>query len=109
MGDNTMRPFKEQIMKRELMRGVALATAVLLGGCAMLPPRPEPPMGAAVRATMARQIADPAASERTDSSEGLEGPAAAGSMQDYHRSFSEPKKPSSPFGSIVIESPGAGK
>jgi hypothetical protein len=104
-----MTQLKKRAPANRLLFSVALlAIGMAMGGC-LLPPRPEPPMGAAVRATMARQIADPAASERTDSSEGLEGMAGAGAIQDYHRSFSEPKKPSSPFGSIVIESSGSGK
>jgi predicted metal-binding membrane protein len=75
------------MMTRVKLLVMALAWGLLMGGCMM--PHSSPLIGSAVRAATARQIADPAASDRVDSSTGLDGRAGANLIDRYENSFGE--------------------
>jgi hypothetical protein len=75
------------MMTRVKLLVMTLAWGLLMGGCMM--PRSSPSNGLAVKAATARQIADPAASDRADSSMGLDGRAGASLIDRYEHSFGE--------------------
>lgn len=71
--------------------GAALAVvSALLAGCAPLAPRWESGFGTSVRASVAAQVADPAAARNLQPVTGLDGRAAEGVQSRYERSFSVP-------------------
>ena len=73
------------------MACVALA-GMLLCGCGTAPPF-DRQFGASVRANVAAQVLDPAATANTDPAFGMEGGAAAIAHGRYQESFKEPEKP----------------
>ncbi|MES2322095.1 MAG: hypothetical protein V4633_07530 [Pseudomonadota bacterium] len=67
-----------------------LALSTLLGGCAVSSPQFEANFGNSVRATVASQVADPAAVRNTDPVTGLDGRAAQMAQIQYEKSFAKP-------------------
>lgn len=71
--------------------GAALAVlTAALAGCMPVAPYWQANFGNSVRATVASQIADPAAARNTSPVTGLDGRAAEGAQTRYERSFSTP-------------------
>lgn len=71
--------------------GAAVAVlAATLAGCAPVAPRFERSFGDSVRASVASQIADPAAVRNANPVAGLDGAAAKGALTQYEKSFSAP-------------------
>ena len=71
--------------------GAALAVlSAVLAGCAPVAPRWESSFGTSVRASVAAQVADPAAARNTNPVNGLDGRAADGVQSGYERSFALP-------------------
>jgi len=77
------------------LRLLGMVLGLLLSGC-MMPPQTKP-MGTAERVTMARQIADPKASNRMDSSLKLDGRAGATAIQRYYLGFEGNKTQAAPY------------
>lgn len=73
----------------QLGAAVAVLSAVL-AGCAPVAPRWESSFGNAVRASVASQVADPAAARNASPVTGLDGAAAEAAHRQYVRSFSVP-------------------
>lgn len=67
-----------------------LALSTLLGGCAATSPQWEANFGNSVRATVASQVADPAAVRNAEPVTGLDGRAAQAVQIQYEKSFSKP-------------------
>jgi type IV pilus biogenesis protein CpaD/CtpE len=73
--------------------GTTLALAALLAGCAHPAYRQDSgdgPAGAAVRATMAAQIADPTAARKPNPAIGLDGNSARAAIQRYEQAQAVP-------------------
>jgi hypothetical protein len=71
--------------------GPALAVlAAALAGCMPVAPTWQANFGNSVRATVASQIADPAAARNSNPVAGLDGRAAEGAQTRYEHSFSTP-------------------
>jgi len=97
-------------MKRIRLAVALLMYGTLLAGCTTatadflaIGPPATPRVGAAVSATVARQIADPVAGARDDSSQGLNGRGAKRGMDGYANGFSD--KSPTPQPSILIQTP----
>jgi type IV pilus biogenesis protein CpaD/CtpE len=73
--------------------GAALALLAALAGCAPSTPRWESSFGNAVRATVAAQVADPAAVRNRNPVSGIDGDAAKAAHTRYARSFGTPSVP----------------
>jgi hypothetical protein len=80
-------------MKPRHVLWMVMLAGLFLGGCA---PHFDPRMGTAVRAAEARQVADPAASDRADAGTGLDGRAGANGMERYEQGFTGEKPSISP-------------
>jgi hypothetical protein len=80
-------------MSRVKLLGPALAWGLLVSGCMM--PQSSPHIGAAVRAAVARQMANPVAGDREDPATGLDGRAGVNVMEHYEQSFPVQRTPSS--------------
>jgi type IV pilus biogenesis protein CpaD/CtpE len=65
--------------------------ALALSGCAATTPNWDRQFGNAVRATLASQVADPAAARNTNPVSGIDGRAARASQEHYARSFAQPQ------------------
>jgi hypothetical protein len=85
MGVNTM--------KHQHFFWLVMLAGFFLGGCA---PHFDTRMGTAVRAAEARQVADPAASDRADAGTGLDGRAGANGMERYEQDFKGTKQSTAP-------------
>jgi len=78
-------------MNTRLIKGAALAVLTAsLGACAQVAPRWESSFGNTVRASLASQVANPAAVRNTNPVAGLDGRAAEGVQAQYEHSFSVP-------------------
>jgi type IV pilus biogenesis protein CpaD/CtpE len=73
----------------KLGAGLAMLAAVL-AGCAPVAPRWESNFGNSVRATVAAQVADPAAARNANPVVGIDGRAAEHAEERYLRSFAVP-------------------
>ncbi|CAN7664353.1 hypothetical protein LJR289_005144 [Pseudoduganella sp. LjRoot289] len=87
-------------------RTAAIACCLLLPACASQAPAPAvppaapvPAFGAATRAVLAQQIADPDAASRTrnPAAAGMDGRAAGQAQGRYQKSFTEPPAQQSSF------------
>jgi hypothetical protein len=74
------------------LRAAALATTLLLSGCASTTPSWENNFGASVRSALALQTIDPAAAAAAQANPviGIDGRAARAAQQRYESSFSTP-------------------
>jgi len=68
-----------------------LVSAALLAGCASSTPLADRQFGASVRATMASQVADPAAVRNANPATGLDGAAASAAHASYVKTFAAPE------------------
>ena len=66
---------------------IAAAPALLLSACAATTPQNDARFGQSVRATLASQVADPAAVRNTEPVNGIDGRAARAALQRYEHSF----------------------
>jgi type IV pilus biogenesis protein CpaD/CtpE len=66
---------------------VTAALALLLPACAATTPHNDAHFGQSVRATLASQVADPAAVRNATPVNGIDGNAALGALQRYEKSF----------------------
>jgi type IV pilus biogenesis protein CpaD/CtpE len=66
---------------------LAAAPALLLSACAATTPQNDARFGQSVRATLAAQVADPAAVRNASPVAGIDGRAARGALQRYENSF----------------------
>jgi hypothetical protein len=71
--------------------GAALVLALALAGCVSPAPRFDNHFGDAVRANLAAQVANPAASANPDPVSGIDGRAARGAQERYEKSFTQPE------------------
>lgn len=67
---------------------LAAMLGILLQGCTTTP-RFNDHFGDSVRANLAAQVIDPAASADTNPARGVDGPAALAAQERYQRSFKE--------------------
>jgi type IV pilus biogenesis protein CpaD/CtpE len=67
-----------------------LAALAALAGCAQSSPKFDASFGASVRATVAAQVADPAAAGNANPVSGIDGRAAAAAQQRYESSYARP-------------------
>jgi type IV pilus biogenesis protein CpaD/CtpE len=74
--------------------------ALLLAGCATTP-RVDREFGESVRATLAQQVANPAAALNANPVNGIDGRAAHGAQERYERSFKEPQQDASAATSML--------
>lgn len=65
--------------------------STVLAGCVEPAPRVEAEFGNATRATLNAQIINPEAGENPDTVTGMDGRAARDAVDNYQRSFSNPK------------------
>jgi type IV pilus biogenesis protein CpaD/CtpE len=63
------------------------ASALVLSACAATTPQNDARFGQSVRATLASQVADPAAVRNATPVNGIDGRAALGALQRYEKSF----------------------
>lgn len=80
-------------MTKRLFSGRRLAALVLAGllsACAPSTPQFDRHFGETVRATLAGQVADPAAAANPDPVAGIDGHSAAVALDRYRKSFAEP-------------------
>ena len=74
--------------------GAGLAVlAAALAGCAPVAPQFESSFGNSVRASVAAQVADPAAVRNANPVAGIDGRAAQAAQQHYETSFRTPGAP----------------
>lgn len=77
-------------------RLTATACALLaLAGCSTSP-RTDDHFGAAVRANLAAQVANPAASNNANPALGIDGHAARAAQERYQKSFVQPEEQAKP-------------
>jgi hypothetical protein len=69
---------------------LALAALATLSGCVHTSPRFDDRFGTSVRASLASQVADPAAAANANPVTGIDGRAASASQQRYETSFARP-------------------
>ncbi|MFC5552286.1 hypothetical protein [Massilia aerilata] len=72
-----------------LAAGAAALAAMLLQGCSTAP-RFDDHFGDAVRANLAAQVIDPAATANANPASGVDGKTALAARERYQRSFKEP-------------------
>ena len=70
---------------------IAAALAPLLSACAATTPQNDARFGQSVRATLASQVADPAAVRNATPVNGIDGRAARAALQRYEHSFGKPE------------------
>ena len=75
----------------------SLIGAALIGGCAAETPRLDEHFGEAVNMAKAKQVLDPDASLNRDPVAGIDGQAASGTLDRYHRSYERPTPPANVF------------
>ncbi|TFW29726.1 hypothetical protein [Massilia horti] len=71
--------------------GAALLLVLLVGGCVSPAPRFDARFGESVRANLAAQVANPAASANANPVRGIDGRAARGAQERYEKSFAQPE------------------
>jgi hypothetical protein len=82
----------------KLATGLALLGVVALAsGCAPTTPRWDSAFGASVRASLAAQVADPAAVRNKDPAAGMDGDAARAVHQRYVGDNASPPAPGAPM------------
>jgi hypothetical protein len=79
-------------MKTSMQTLGLCALAAIVAGCAPVAPHWESSFGNAVRATVASQVADPAAARNANPVAGIDGRAAQAAQQHYEASFRTPSK-----------------
>lgn len=79
---------------------VPVLLALLLSGCATSP-RWDAQFGDSVRATLAQQVANPAAADNPNPVSGIDGRAARGAQERYERSFKEAQQDASAATSML--------
>lgn len=85
----------------------SLFASATLAGCATNTPVLDEHFGEAVNAAKAQQTINPDASQNTDSVAGVDGQAADGAIDLYHKSFVQPPAPTNVF-TIGVGSDGGG-
>ena len=85
-------------MKSELITGISAGLLVVLAGCTNTTPNLDAKFGNAVNQAKAQQIINPDASRNTDPVAGIDGRAAKGSIDNYHKAYESPTAP--PSGSV---------
>lgn len=78
-------------------RCLLLAAACLLSACAPTTPRFDASFGKAVRAAVAQQTLNPAASGNANPVSGIDGKAAREAVDRYQKSFAQPEPQPSIF------------
>jgi type IV pilus biogenesis protein CpaD/CtpE len=68
---------------------IAAALAQLLAACAAPSPQADARFGQSVRATIASQVAQPAAVRNANPVDGIDGRAARAAQEHYERSFGQ--------------------
>jgi type IV pilus biogenesis protein CpaD/CtpE len=81
-----------------MARGALLALAATLAGCASTTPQWDSRFGDSVRASLAAQVADPAAARNPNPVAGIDARAASAAQTRYERSFQEAVVPVSIIG-----------
>lgn len=76
--------------------------ALLLSACAVSAPQADARFGQSVRATLAWQVAQPAAVRNANPVNGVDGQAARGAQERYERSFAKPEAPPAPPSVVVL-------
>lgn len=76
--------------------------ALLLSACAVSAPQADARFGQSVRATLASQVAQPAAVRNANPVNGVDGQAARGAQERYERSFAKPEAPPAPPSVVVL-------
>jgi len=84
----------------QIRLSIAAVLALLLPACAATTPENDARFGLSVRATLASQVADPAAVRNTAPVSGIDGRAARGALQRYENSFG--KIEAAPAGSAFV-------
>lgn len=88
-------------MKSELITGISAGLLVVLAGCTNTTPNLDAKFGDAVNQAKAQQIINPDASRNTDPVAGIDGRAAKGSIDNYHKAYESPTAaPSGAIGTI---------
>lgn len=77
-------------MRPQLSMSAAVLALVTLSGCVATSPAWDRSFGSAVRASLAAQVINPAASGNLDPVTGIDSRAAIGAQQQYEKSFSQP-------------------
>lgn len=77
-------------MKNSATRAAVLLALASLAGCASTSPAWDSGFGSAVRASVATQVIDPAASANRNPAAGIDAKAALGAQQQYEQSFARP-------------------
>lgn len=72
------------------------ALALLLSACAATTPQSDARFGQSVRATLASQVAQPAAVRNANPVSGVDGQAARAAQERYERSFAKPEPAAAP-------------
>jgi hypothetical protein len=85
-----------------------LPVCAALGGCMTSSPIWEAHFGEAVKADVQAQIIDPQAGEHVRSTPGIDGKAAAASMDIYDKSYVQPQPEASPMMDVGSGSGGSG-
>jgi type IV pilus biogenesis protein CpaD/CtpE len=70
--------------------------ALLLSACAATSPQADARFGQSVRATLASQVAQPAAVRNANPVSGVDGQAARAAQERYERSFAKPETTAAP-------------
>lgn len=70
-----------------------VAGMLALAGCASTTPQWDARFGDAARATLAAQVADPAAARKPHAAVGIDGAAARAAQQQYEASYAAPPPP----------------
>lgn len=79
---------------------VTAALALLLSACAATTPQNDARFGQSLRATLASQVADPAAVRNATPVNGIDGRAARAALQHYEQSFG--KAEAAPAAAIFV-------
>jgi hypothetical protein len=79
-------------MKTRILTLGAAALAAALAGCAPVSPHWDSSFGNSVRASVAAQVADPAAARNANPVSGIDGRAAQAAQQRYESSYRAPSK-----------------
>lgn len=79
-------------MKNELITGISagLLAVAVLAGCAPTTPNLDAKFGDAVNKAKAQQTINPNASRNTDPVAGIDGQAASGIIDRYHKAYETP-------------------
>lgn len=69
----------------------AVFAVLIIAGCTSTTPYWDAHFGAAARSVTAQQVINPDASLNQDSAEGMDGKAAAGAIEEYRKSYTNPQ------------------